>query len=189
MTKTEWLIDMCFVGEVRKIQKHIGVSLLDDRASNIIEHALAISDYVNVSQITNRLSDEYFEKYFKPKNIHNPIILNHLIEKLSDFENWTTDYRKTSSLYTEMCLKYKGEWCGIFDFKKITGHDNPFNFVYQYSNTIAYYYGYEKGRDKLKKYGIGSFGGGSAADYIRGGIIALKPHILEVVSELKLLTH
>ncbi len=184
--KSEYLLKMFFNDKVRELSLHIGEKLFSEREKDLLNHAEILKEYIIISQVKNKLIKECFDKEFKFENILNPIIKNLIIEKLSLIESFTNGWRKYDGFVnTSICLQYNGQWCNSWEFKKVIGEDTYYNYPYQLSQTILYYKGYEEARKELRRLGIGFIGGGSVADYIQHGIVALKPHILEAINELK----
>lgn len=177
--KDEWLLKFFFIGDVAKLSLPLGFKLFDERANKVVYHAENIPNYIDVDKVKKQLCDEYFKYFFNYDNLNMPVIKSHIIEKLSEFEDFNLHTNGRDFNYKDKSN------VNSFWFEKFTGQRSSDNFPYQFSRTVLYHSGYEKNKQELNKYGIGFIGGGTVADYILSGIYKLKPHVLEALETLK----
>jgi hypothetical protein len=182
--KIQFLLEHCFKGKIREHSYYIS-DFTDNSGREIISIAKSIENYIDVNSVISKVKKECFDKYFKIENFKDKRVLAFLIKQLSDFENFDYGFTKNQKSYDNMyCLKYKGEDLRLHNWREITGYESYNNYAYVFTESVLFYFGYEKSKKDLQDVGINPVGGGSVANYIRHGIYDFKPHIAELVSFL-----
>jgi len=178
--KSDFLLRMFFIGKVKELSLPIlGEQLLDEHYKSILQHYEFVKKYIKVDTVEKQVLKECFDKYFIFENASNPIIKAHVIYSLKDITDFTSGYGG---------LFYKGESVNTWNWEKVVGGRQWECFPRAYAETVIYNgnrNSYEEARKNYQQYGITFWGGATVADYINSGLIALQPHVLEMISELE----
>lgn len=187
--KLKFLLSICFSVKMKELSTSLTEKLITKKEERLIKLAYNLSDYIELPRTEEKIKEKCFNDTFKIENFKHPIILNFLIEKLSEFERFDFGYTKPENISYRnyWSLKYDGEDLGSFGWVKTVGHESYKSYPYKFSSATLYHDWYEKAKEKLISLGIRPTGAGSQYDYESKGIYDLKPHIAELVIYLKTL--
>lgn len=187
--KLKFLLSICFSVKMKELSTSLTEQLITKKEEGLIKIAYKLSDYIELPRTEKKIKEKCFNDTFKIENINHPVILNFLIEKLSEFERFDFGHKKPENrIYGDYwSLKYDGEDVGSFGWRKTVGQESYHNYCYVFSQSTLYHDEYYKAKEKLKSLGIQPTGAGSVYDYQIKGIYDLKPHIAELVIYLKTL--
>lgn len=185
--KIKFLLSICFSTKMKELSRELTNELITEKEEALINLTYKLSDYIDRNNAEKKIKEKCFNDTFVIENFKNPVILNFLITKLSEFERFDYGFKKPENRYGSgdyWSLKYDGEDVGSFWWVKTVGHESYKDYPYVFSSSALYHDGYDNSKEKLRSLGINPTGAGSQYDYEAKGIFDLKPHIAELVNYL-----